>query len=63
MIIQPNPTDGMTDEQKKAYYAQKTISRDIPIVINPQSGMIGREVNDFTSGEKSDVKQASDLLE
>ena len=63
MIRQPHPTDGMTDEQKEAYFSQKTIKREVGIVIEPLTGMIGGKVNDFTKQQKADVKQASDYLE
>ncbi len=63
LIRQPHPTDGMSDEQKQAYFSQKTISREIPIVINPLSGMVGNKVNDFTDKQRKEVSDASNYLE
>jgi hypothetical protein len=63
MIRQPHPTDGMTDEQKQAYFAQKTITREVGIVIEPRTGMIGGKVNDFTNKQRAEVNQANDYLE
>lgn len=62
MVRQPHPTDGMTDEQKQAYFSQKTISREVQIVVEPRMGMIGGKVNDFTKQGREEVKQANDLL-
>lgn len=62
MLRQPHPTDDMTDEQKQAYFAQKTISREVQIVIEPRSGNVGGKVNDFTDKGREEVKQADDLL-
>ena len=56
-------TDGMTDEQLKAYYAQKSISREVQIVINPSVGAVGRMVNNFTDKQRQDVDNASKLLD
>lgn len=62
LIRQPHPTDGMSDEQKIAYFSKKTITREIPIIINPLSGMVGNKVNDFTDKQRKDVEQADGLL-
>ena len=64
MIRQPHITDLMTDKEKEAYFAQKTISREIDpsVVLGAVTGQVGREVNDFTPDQKADVRKADDLL-
>ena len=63
MIPQPHPTDGMTDKQKEAYFSQKTIKREVSIIIDPRTGNVGGNVNDFSKQEKADVNKASSYLE